>query len=282
MDFLITPENINIPPSAAQRAWGLHVSRVGCSGRDPGYTGQGPSGRVLDEFAVVYLTRGGGTFYAAPEAPRAVSAGDMLVLFPGVWHRYHPDPETGWNEHWVIFDGTWARGIWKRRVIAPERAILHPGMDPALHQLFNRLIEEAKRPAPGHERELAALCAHVLARALSLSASQERRARPRTALIDEAVAYLQEHRHEAVDLEKLASSLHVSYPHFRRLFRRVIGVPPHQYHLQLRIARAKELLERGDLSVKEVAARVGFDDRYYFARLFRRKAGVPPSRWTAM
>jgi AraC-like ligand binding domain len=38
-----------------------------------------------------------------------VDAGQVIFLFPGVWHRYRPDEKTGWDEHWVGFDGDVAR-----------------------------------------------------------------------------------------------------------------------------------------------------------------------------
>ena len=62
-------------------------------------------------------------------------------------------------------------------------------------------------------------------------------------------------------------------------FRRYTGLTPYQYFLQLRIHRAKELLSDPDVQVKEVAARLRFDNQYYFARLFKKKTGVTPSAW---
>jgi len=43
----------------------------------------------------------------------------------------------------------------------------------------------------------------------------------------------------------------------------------------------KSLLEQGDLSVKEVAYRLGFEDQYHFSRLFKKKTGIAPSQWRA-
>ena len=54
---------------------------------------------------------------------------------------------------------------------------------------------------------------------------------------------------------------------------------PQQYHMQLRINRAKELLEDRDNRVNEVAVRVGFGDQFYFSRMFRKYTGLSPSQW---
>jgi AraC-like DNA-binding protein len=77
----------------------------------------------------------------------------------------------------------------------------------------------------------------------------------------------------------VARELNVSYSRFRALFRRCTGLSPAQYHLQLRIRRACELLEGSALRIKEVADRLGFESPYYFSRLFKKKTGVSPEAW---
>jgi AraC-like DNA-binding protein len=64
---------------------------------------------------------------------------------------------------------------------------------------------------------------------------------------------------------------------FSHVFKELTGVSPKRYAIQTRIARAKELLSGTDLSVKEIAAELGYDDPHYFSRQFRKVAGRPPS-----
>jgi AraC-like DNA-binding protein len=52
-----------------------------------------------------------------------------------------------------------------------------------------------------------------------------------------------------------------------------------QFVRALRIHKAKQLLERGDLNVSEVAFEVGFDDPKYFGRVFAEETGMPPTQW---
>ena len=54
---------------------------------------------------------------------------------------------------------------------------------------------------------------------------------------------------------------------------------PYQYYIQLKIHKAESLLEQENITVKEAAHRMGFDDQYYFSRLFKNKTGVSPSEW---
>jgi len=52
-------------------------------------------GRVLQNFQVVYISKGKGVFQSTQGGKIPINAGDALLLFPGEWHRYQPDPEVG-------------------------------------------------------------------------------------------------------------------------------------------------------------------------------------------
>ena len=86
---------------------------------------------------------------------------------------------------------------------------------------------------------------------------------------------------EAIDREvlvaELAASVSLSPSRFAYLFRRDTGVSPARYLHTLRMERARLLLERTFLTVKEVMAYVGVNDPSHFSRDFRRYHGVPPT-----
>jgi transcriptional regulator GlxA family with amidase domain len=86
------------------------------------------------------------------------------------------------------------------------------------------------------------------------------------------------HLQRRLPMSELAQSVQVSTAHLRRLFKAETGSSPVQYLRQMRIQRAKELLESSSLSVKEVAAKVGLSDVSHFVRNFERAAGLPPTR----
>ena len=77
-------------------------------------------------------------------------------------------------------------------------------------------------------------------------------------------------------LEELATSAGVSVSHYSALFRRQTGFSPIDFIIRLRIKHACRLLDTTDLSIGQIAARIGFDDAFYFARRFRRVMGCFP------
>ena len=94
-----------------------------------------------------------------------------------------------------------------------------------------------------------------------------------------AIAYIEDHLASEIALEDLAAAVHLSVYHFARLFKASTGLPPHQYVIARRIERAKQLLHDDNLSLAQVAARVGFWDQGHFTRHFKRLVGVTPKHF---
>jgi AraC family transcriptional regulator len=80
-----------------------------------------------------------------------------------------------------------------------------------------------------------------------------------------------------LQLVELCAVAGISRSHFARAFRNTIGMAPHSFVLQRRLARAVELLTERMLSVKEVAERCGFADQAHLTRAFKSRFGHPPS-----
>lgn len=97
-----------------------------------------------------------------------------------------------------------------------------------------------------------------------------------------SIELLNDRLDEKISLADLADEFNLSPFHFARLFKRATGYPPHEYQLQLRITRARELL-RSDArkTIVEIACELGFSDESHFRRHFRRIVGTTPSRYRA-
>lgn len=100
---------------------------------------------------------------------------------------------------------------------------------------------------------------------------------PREA-VQVARAYLEDNHAANVSLLELEQVAALSAFHLARLFQQEVGMPPHAYQIQVRIAHAKRLLLRG-LPVSRVASEIGFFDLSHFTRHFKRLVGVAPGRY---
>ena len=101
------------PVTPAQRKWGLYVTCVGHNTTPPGATFPSPEhpdeyyftwkvGRILHEWQIILLEKGEGVVEFKGKRHN-VGAGSLIVLPPGCWHRYRPDPKVGWTSYWIGF-----------------------------------------------------------------------------------------------------------------------------------------------------------------------------------
>jgi AraC family transcriptional regulator len=94
--------------------------------------------------------------------------------------------------------------------------------------------------------------------------------------VRQAMDYIQGHIQADLSLHDIAKAVALSPFHFARVFKRATGLSPHQYVLQQRVERGRQLLLRSDRTLASIAVEAGFCDQSHFTLHFRRVHGVPP------
>jgi AraC family transcriptional regulator len=156
--------------------------------------------------------------------------------------------------------------------------------DGALWATATKLTQEIERGADADRYYLEALSIVLIAELARLDRADfgsDRQCRGGLAAwqqraVDETI---EAHLAEPLPLTTLADSVRLSPRHFARAFKETFGQPPHQYHLQRRIERAKTLLLQDKMSVTEVGVALGFADTSAFSTTFRRFAGESPRKY---
>ncbi|BDI28379.1 transcriptional regulator [Capsulimonas corticalis] len=239
-------------------------------------------GRTLQEYQVIYITRGGGVFQSRLGGSAQIKAGMLFMLFPGEWHRYSPDLETGWDEYWIGFQGKRAAELVAEYPLTTAQPVLNIGHSERLVEEFSRIFQEMRDEQVGYQKVIAAGALQVLAVAMAASLRQNFAGTEIARVVEAAKANLRERVHEPVNVEELAVELGVGYCWFRRAFREYTGISPAQYHLQLRIHHASELLRTTTLTVEAIGQRSGFESDNYFFRIFKKKMGYTPGAYRSM
>jgi AraC-like DNA-binding protein/quercetin dioxygenase-like cupin family protein len=241
------------------------------------YTLSWEKGRILQEFQVVYISRGKGIFQSKQTGLIPINAGDALLLFPGEWHRYQPDPEVGWVEYWISFSGDCANKLMSSEPLPALRPVIRIGHNKALFQLFSDLSEAMYSKPFFNPWVAAAQGIQVLAH---LAIADQRHTSKYSDQVEAALCYVYEHAEQAINYRALAQDLGFSsYSVFREEFHKVTGLPHTQHQLVIRLDKAKELLCETILPIGEIADQLGFRDQYYFARFFKAKTGITASEY---
>jgi AraC-like DNA-binding protein len=166
--------------------------------------------------------------------------------------RRRGDADVSLTLHGSVDGETWVALLTPPDITAGSpvhdgRALLH--IRPRLESL-TRLLFEAPDPVPR----------------FGLSRSSLKR-------IEE---YVDANLGSSLDIDKLSSLVRMSSSHFIRSFQKAVGVTPHRYVVQSRVAKARELLATTDLPLIEIALATGFSDQSHFTRRFQESTGVPP------
>jgi len=289
MDYLRAKYFRYLPISSSAEDWGVFITTAGHSVVPPDspyplvrhpstYHFSWERGRVIDEYQMIYITHGEGIFETTT-CRSEIMPGTMILLFPGVWHRYRPKKKTGWTEYWIGMKGYHLDALLERGIISPDNPVLPARLDANLVNLFNEIFKLIETQPIGYEQISACQALTILATSIANVRENSLGGDRTEEVIQRAKALLAEQAHMDVDMQKLAEDMHISYNHFRRIFRHYTGLPPHQYHIQLRLNRAKEMLRGTDLPIKSIAQALGFDNQYYFSRFFKQRVGKSPERW---
>ena len=276
-----------LPLSPMDQAWGLHVTAVGHSRvaahehyppapHPEGYGYEWPDKRVLQEFQCVYIVRGEGVFESEATGQVKIEAGNLYFLLPDKWHRERPDPETGWDEYWVSFDGDMPRRLLEQGIISPKQAVYDVGLDESILRCYKDLIDVVDADRIGSRQIAATLTAQLIARARAATRVDDG---PVQKILRDAVFYIEQNVNQPIDFGRLAADLNTGYSAFRHKFKQHIGLSPKQYHLELRISKAKSLLTNTTLTVGEIAETLNFGSPYYFMKLFKKRVEMSPTQW---
>jgi AraC family transcriptional regulator len=156
--------------------------------------------------------------------------------------------------------------------------------DPLVYQIVQALKSELELGGVGGqlmaESLTTSLFVHLLrrysTRKLNIPASTGRLSKAQIRLV---MTFIEEHLEQDLSLEAIANLLQLSPHYFASLFKQSVGQSPHQYVLQSRIERSKQLLKQSGLSIAQVAQGMGFQNQSHFTTAFHRIVGCTPKAY---
>jgi AraC-like DNA-binding protein len=275
------------PPES--QAWGIAVTGSGrqtCSAgasyppaghpRDHHFSWE--NGRVLGACQIVFISEGAGVFESRATGLIRVATGTALIVLPGVWHRYAPDPRTGWTEQWIELQGSTPDSLVQSGALAQERAAIKMERVHKMEALMDEIQVRLSGSVAGFDPEAAALGLQILSlvvEAPRLSAPS----RPITSFVARAERVLIDSVDKPPAIPGLARELGVAYSYFRREFKRHTGLAPYQYVRRLRMEKARRMIGSSSESLQVISERLGFASPFHLSAAFKKQYGQSPDHW---
>jgi transcriptional regulator GlxA family with amidase domain len=164
--------------------------------------------------------------------------------------------------------------------VSAERPVALIGDDPQLLALFEEILDVLEH---GCAKLQLIYASQTLAHLIAAMIRDHRRAHPEHPSshqkIAHTIAYMQQHLHQSLQLDGLAALANLSRSRYVDLFKRQTGYAPIDYFIRLRMHHARQLLDTTELSVKRVAAALGYEDPLYFSRVFHAVNELTPTEY---
>lgn len=234
-------------------------------------------GRRLSEYQIIYITKGEGTFESEITGSRKITAGDIFLLFPNVWHRFKPTRSTGWDEYWVEFNGDLIKHFLEKEFLNSENPVMTIGIQNDIAENYLKINNLFKEEKPGSQYIASGILLQILGQLFATIKYHPFEGKKIEDKIKQAKLMIFENMHQTISQEEIAQSIGMGYSLYRKKFKEYTGASPAQYQIQMRINKAKDLLITTNQSVKELASELGFESPDYFFRLFKQKTGFTPS-----
>jgi AraC-like DNA-binding protein len=232
--------------------------------------------REFSTYNFSFVFRGTG-FYEWRGTRHPVQAPAVLRQWPA--EPMHYGPQGTWHELFVVYSPA-AGGLLSRRgYVARDRPLWSIGDTRGVQRHLDdlsRLLGNTAALADQIDR-IDRCCEQLILESLMGAA-----AAPPEASADRVAAlrrWIETHWRSDHDFDELARRHDLSPTHFRRLWQRNVGIPPHRFLIEERLRHACRALVQTDTSIAEIARTHGFADPLYFSRRFRAFTGESASAY---
>jgi len=277
---------------------GLYVTSVGCQRTRPGehfpprqhplaYHFHWEAGRTLPEFAIVLFTEGQGQFESAIAGEQTIYLDNIVIITPGQWHRYRPDPATGYVERWICFIGETPHDLLDCGLLDPVDTVMRVSQPEALVAQFDRMLDNVHNQPGINSIALTHHALALLGMTLTITDRQQDRVhtpsvRARTAasdpLVSQALDIIWTYCHGTLTVAKIVDQLATTRRTLERRFRASLGRSILDEINHCHLGRAKRLLSETGLILKRVAYLSGFSCPGRMRLAFLRYMNLTPTQ----
>lgn len=258
------------PVIGREKSLPFYLTGIGV--HNPEFTIEREAGLISHQFLITLAGEGrleidGKSFSLTP--------GMLLYLPPKLAHKYYTCGEE-WETAWLVFRGEELEQIMPRLGFVSYE--IYHGIDcEGYMAVFNRIFAAVSDHVQGSERCSGLIYELVLKVHRHMLESEYTQSF--SGIVENTVTYIDQNYQDDVTLDDLAKYSQVSRQHLCRVFKQRMHMRPMEYMAYRRIAQAKLLLIHEDITIAQVAKKVGFSGNTYFGMVFKKLEGITPAEF---
>lgn len=242
------------------------------------------------DFVELSIIRSGQLEYLIEGKKYTLKKDDVLIFNPGVHHQAIINTDTVCGELHI--------GIGNLHIDGAESNYMNVSKWPPIismkkyqnefEECCKEIEKEERLRSLGHSFMLKALTMKLILiiyremDELSVPTSlqgTDLASRDKKIIVQSIIDYMREYYMTDISLDNISKNMYLSPVYISKIFKEEIGTSPINYLIQIRLEKAKEMMENEDLPVNVVAKSVGYEDAYYFSKLFKKYYGSAPSTY---
>lgn len=229
-------------------------------------------------YVMVYVLNGTGEYVDYNGNRYSLKPGNFFQRFPGYRHSNYVDADSHWVECFMDIGQSMYQALVDMRIVKQHRPVGYIGLDMPLVHRFWQLHEILKQCDEDDLSEhLVSLLGILMSMFKKLRSFNEKDSDD--SMLEIACRNFGSHFDREFDLEQFCRTQGWGYEKFRKLFRNKIGISPGQYRIRRRLDTGCQLLSDPDLSINEIAERLGYSSQYEFSAQFKKYMGISPSHY---
>ncbi|MEF9988722.1 MAG: AraC family transcriptional regulator [Christensenella sp.] len=233
----------------------------------------------ISSYLIMLTTAGEGSYTHGGET-YALKPGDLVFVdsMESHTHRTSKQCHGTWNLLWVQFNGIIARGYYSQYK-TKDIPVLNASQNPKIQLLLEKLLSANKSKSVGTEFLSSRILVDILTEILFTAEAVVSPKINMPQFIQTALADIDAHFTENLNLEYFSAKLRLSKYHFAKEFKKYTGYSPGEYIINTRINHAKEYLQYSDLTITNISDAVGFNNACHFINMFKQKVGLTPLKF---
>lgn len=246
----------------------IRINNYGYRHCSPGFS----PGYVSKEHYVLHYIYEGECIFETSSRSYRVLPGQMFIIAPGNVYNYTSSPENPCTYRWLDISGYNFEKFVAETGFTLERPVVSDFADHRIGNLLREMTDKGKmsgKEINGYSWFLADL----------LFKTDKARQGVREKYIEPAIEYIISNSEKKTTVSDVADYLKIDRSYLSRVFNEYMGISIKKYIYNYHMDIAKSFLTYSDLSIRDIAIAVGYDDPLDFTKAFHRTYGMSPSKW---